>query len=109
MEQETLIWYQDALESGQFNNWETFTRALQVIFRLIAYDDSMEALTRLKQTTTIVVYKAQFESLSNLLRGFSGSHKLSCFLSVLKDEIRLPIRMLKPIKLSAAFGLAKIE
>ena len=32
-----------------------------------------------------------------------------CFLSGLRDEIRLPIRMLNPQNLSAAFGLAKIQ
>ena len=36
-------------------------------------------------------------------------HKLSCFLSGLKDEICLPVRMLSPQSLNAAFGLAKIQ
>ena len=40
--------------------------------------------------------------------GLSESHKLSCFLSGLKDEIRLLVRMLMPKYLSEAFGLAKI-
>lgn len=35
--------------------------------------------------------------------------KLSCFLSGLRDEIRLPIRMLNPANLDDAFGLAKIQ
>lgn len=60
----------------------------------------MEALTRLKQTSIVAAYKAQFESLSKML---------SCFLSGLKDEIRLPIRMLNLINLSAAFGLTMIQ
>ena len=34
---------------------------------------------------------------------------MSCFLSGLKDEIRLPIRMLVPKTLNEAFGLAKIQ
>lgn len=44
----------------------------------------------------------------NRLKGLSERHKLSCFLSGLKDEIRLPIQMLNPINLNVAFGLAKI-
>ena len=36
-------------------------------------------------------------------------HKMSCFLSGLKDEMCLPVRMLNPQSLSAAFGLAKIQ
>lgn len=69
----------------------------------------MEALTRLKQTSTVATYKAQFEGLSNRLKGLSEKHKLNCFLSDLKDEIRLPIRMLNPISLNIAFGLEKIQ
>lgn len=84
-------------------------KALQVRFGPTAYDDPMEALTKLKQTTTVATYKAQFQSLSNRLKGLSKKHKLSCFLSGLKYEIRLPIKMLNPINLGATFGLAKIQ
>ena len=65
-------------------------------FGSTAYDDPMETLTRLSQTTSVAMYKAQFEVLSNRIKGLSSSNKLSCFLSGLKDEIRLPIRMLNP-------------
>ena len=69
----------------------------------------MESFTRLKQSGSIVVYKGQFEALSNRIRGLSEGHKLSCFLSGLKDEERLPVEMLKPKNLNEAFGLAKIQ
>ena len=75
----------------------------------MAYDDPMEALTRLKQNTTAVSYKGNFEILSNRIKGLSKSHKLSCFLSGLKDEIRLLVRMLVPKSLNDAFRLAKIQ
>ena len=57
----------------------------------------------------MAVYKAQFEVLSNRIKGLSSAHKLSCFLSGLKDEIRLPVRMLNPQSLNEAFGLSKIQ
>lgn len=69
----------------------------------------METLTRLRQVGSVAVYKAQFEALSNRIKELSEKHKLSCFLSGLKDEIRLPVRMLNPQNLNAAFGLAKIQ
>ena len=47
--------------------------------------------------------------LSNRIKGLSATHKLSCFLSGLRDEIRLPVRMLSPKSLNEAFGLAKIQ
>ncbi|KAF5447343.1 hypothetical protein F2P56_032901 [Juglans regia] len=109
MEGEALIWYQEGLDSGQFNSWESLILALQVRFGPSAYDDPMEALMKLKQTSSVTLYKSQFEALSNRLKGLSEKHKLSCFLSGLKDEVRLPVKMFNPVNLGAAFGLAKIQ
>lgn len=108
MEGEAPIWYQTAIDTCQLMGWDSFVKALQVRYGLIAYDDPMEVLTHLKQTTTIVA-KTQFEGLSNQLKGLLEKYKLSCFLRGLKDEVWLPIRMLNPINLSVAFGLAKIQ
>ena len=57
----------------------------------------------------MIAYKGNFEILSNRILGLSETHKLSCFLSGLKDEIRLPVRMLVPKTLNEAFGFAKIQ
>lgn len=37
------------------------------------------------------------------------NYEFICFFNGLKDEIRLPIRMLKPHTLNSAFGLAKFK
>ena len=104
---EALIWFQDCERS--LDSWETFVRAIQVKFGPSSYDDPMETLTMLKQTTTVAAYKSQFEMLSNRIRNLPKSHKLSCFLSGLRDEIRLAVRMQNPRTLSATFGIAKIQ
>jgi hypothetical protein len=109
MEGEALIWFQDAEFSGLVNIWDTFAKACLVRFGPTAYDDPMESLTRLRQTHSVAAYKAQFEALSNRLRGLTKPYKLSYFLSGLKDDIRLPVRMLAPTSLGQAFGLAKIQ
>lgn len=70
-------------------------------------DNPMKAL--LKQTTIMTSYKAQFKALFNRLCGHLEQHKLNCFLSSLRDDVWLPIRMLNPINLNVAFGLAKIQ
>ena len=59
---------------------EVSVKALQTRFGATACDDPMEALTRLKQTSTVVSYKGNFEILSNRIVGLSESYKLSCFL-----------------------------
>ena len=82
---------------------------MQIRFGVTTYYDPMKALTQLKQVSSMVAYKGTFEILSNRITGLSESHKLSCFLSGLKDEIRLPVRMLVPMSLNEAFRLAKIQ
>lgn len=109
MEGESLIWFQDAEYNDLVNSWDSFVKACLVRFRPTAYDDPMEALTCLRQITTVAAYKAQFEALSNRLRGLSEQYKLSCFLSGLKDEIRLLVSTLTHTSLGQAFGLAMIQ
>lgn len=53
--------------------------------------------------------KAKFEALSNWLRGLSDPFKLSCFLSGVKDEVRLSVRMFNPSNLIIAYSLAKLQ
>ena len=109
MDGDALVWFQDSDENGVFATWEGFVDALLTRFGSIAYEDPMESLTKLRQTSNVVVYKGQFEALSNRIKGLLESHKLSCFLSGLKDEVRLPMKMLHPKNLNEAFGLAKIQ
>ena len=48
MEDEALVWFQDAEESGIFTSWDSFVKALHTRFGSSAYDDPMEALTKLR-------------------------------------------------------------
>ncbi|XP_075673788.1 uncharacterized protein LOC142643132 [Castanea sativa] len=108
MEDEALIRFQDVEEVGLFTSWEAFVRSLHVRFGTTTYDDPMETLTRLRQVNSVVQYKGQFEALSNRINELSKKHKLSYFLSGLKEEIRLHVKMFNPQNLSTAFGLARI-
>jgi hypothetical protein len=80
MEGKAITWYQELEETGILTNWEAFVKALQVRFGTSSYDDPMEALISIKQTSTVELYKTQFEMLSNRVRGLFDSHRLSCFL-----------------------------
>ena len=42
-----------------------FVKAMHVRFGATSYDDPMESLTRLKQTSSILAYKGKFEAISN--------------------------------------------
>ena len=109
MDLEALIWFQEVEEARVFSDWESFVPTLHVRFGTSAYNDPMEVLTRMRQTSNVALYKAEFEVVSNRVKGLSPLHKLNCFLSGLRDEIRLPVRMLNPQFLNEAFGLANIQ
>lgn len=83
--EEALVWIQDKEELGLFTSQEAFVKALQTQLGSTAYDDKMKALARLRQTSAVANYKEQFKALFNQIKGLSKGHKLSCFLSGLKD------------------------
>ena len=51
---DALIQFQDSDETGVFATWEGFVEALLIRSGSNAYEDPMESLTRLKQTTNVV-------------------------------------------------------
>jgi hypothetical protein len=54
MEGDALIWFQDSKDSGYFPTWNDFSKALLLRFGP-AYDDPMEAITWLRQTSTVTL------------------------------------------------------
>ena len=69
----------------------------------------MELLIKLKHVNYIEEYKGLFESFSNRIRNLSSMHKLSCFMSGLKGEVRLAIKIQWPKTLGEAYTMAKIQ
>jgi hypothetical protein len=106
LDEEALIWFQDC--EHEIMNWNEFVRAVQMRFGPATYDDPMETLTKLRHTHSVVAYKGQFEALSNRIRNLSEAHKLSCFMSGLRDEVRLVVKMQGARSLGEAYALAKI-
>lgn len=84
-------------------------KALQIQFKPSTYNDPVEALINLKQTVMVESYKIQFELLSNQVRGLSNTHKLSCFLEGLKDEIKIVLRMLNPSNVRLHMGFLECK
>ncbi|KAF5475692.1 hypothetical protein F2P56_007468 [Juglans regia] len=109
MEGKALTWFQEQEAAGAFTNWEVFERALLTRFGPSVYEDAMEALTKLRQTTTVEAYKSDFEHLSNQLHGLAESYKLSYFLDGLRKDIRYMVCMMRPTSLLTAFGIVKMQ
>ena len=82
MEGKALVRFQEGEDVGVFGTWEALVQAMLIKFGSTAYDDPMEALSRLRQTSTVALYKGEFEALANRILGLSPQHKLSCFLGL---------------------------
>lgn len=103
------VWFQDLEAAGGINSWEGFVQALHTRFGPTAYEDFMKVSTCLRQISMVEIYKSQFETLSNQLRGLAEPYKLSCFLSGLCEDVCFMVHMLNPPNLHVAFGLAKTQ
>jgi hypothetical protein len=109
MDGKALVWFQELRASNEVSSWTNFIRAIQIRFCRGPYDDPMENLSKLKQEGPLEDYKNQFDILALKVHRLPDEHKLSCFLSGLKDEIRLPVRMFNPKSLVEAYSLARIQ
>jgi hypothetical protein len=107
LDDDALIWFQSC--EHDLGCWDNFARAIQLRFGPPSYDDPMGLLIKLKHVNSIEEYKGLFESLSNRIRNLSSMHKLNCFMSGLKDEVRLAIKMQGPRTLGEAYAMAKIQ
>ncbi|CAH9146476.1 unnamed protein product [Cuscuta epithymum] len=103
-----LQWYRWLLKRRGPITWDEFVRAIRLRFGPTEFADPSEALSRLKQSTTVAAYQEAFEQLSHQIDDLPESFLIGSFLGGLRDEIRLDVKTLKPRTLDAAFGLARL-
>ena len=72
------------------------------------YEDPSEALTRLKQTSTIATYQETFEMLSHWVDGLPENYLIGCFIARLCDDIRLDVKLKQPCTLADTIGAARL-
>ena len=72
------------------------------------YEDPSEALTRLKQTSTLEAYQEAFEKLSHCIDGVPENFLVGCFIAGLKDEICLDVKIKQSRTLTDAIGVARL-
>jgi hypothetical protein len=88
-----LQWYRWYNKNRGQLRWTEFVKALLHRFGPTDYEDSSEALSRLKQTTTVNAYQEAFEKLSHKVDDLPETFLVGCFIVGLKDEIRLDVRV----------------
>lgn len=55
------------------------------------------------------MYQEKFEELANKTSGLSEDFFVSCFVSVLKEEILAGVKMFQPRTIAQAMGLARLQ
>lgn len=85
----------------QVNNFlENLLHSLQSRFGYPQFDDPQAALFKLNQSTTVIGYQTEFESLSNRIVGLPSNALVSCFISSLKPHIMREVQALQLINLT---------
>ena len=98
LEGKALQWHQILLRSRVTRDlpaWEEYIKEMASRFGGCLYDDPMGELKALKQEGSVLEYQEQFEELLNRV-DLPEDYATSCFISGLKTEIQLAVRMFKP-------------
>jgi len=72
------------------------------------YQNFFGDLTKLKQMGSIRDYQMEFDRLLHRASHLSEEQQVGCFVSGLKEAIRVDMQACNPISLSAAIGLARL-
>ena len=109
MEGRALAWYMCIENSKELTSWEGFTRALETRFDPSPYYDPVEALLKLRQTSTVEDFQSRFELHAIRTNGLPETFKLACYLNGLREDIKYTVKMCKPTTVTSAFALARMQ
>ncbi|KAL5819225.1 hypothetical protein ACOSQ4_023067 [Xanthoceras sorbifolium] len=88
--------------------WVEFTTAVYLRFEPTDYEDPSNALTRLKQTTTVEACQESFEKLSYRVDNLSKLFLVGFFIDGLCNEIRLVVKVKQPKTLTDVIGVSRL-
>ncbi|TXG68705.1 hypothetical protein EZV62_003640 [Acer yangbiense] len=103
-----VLWYQRFKNRREGVNWEVFKYELHLRYGPSKYQKYFGDLTKLKQTGSIRDYQMEFDRLLHRASHLSEEQQVGCFVSGLKEAIRVDVQACNPISLSAAIGLARL-
>ena len=108
MEDDALQWHHWLSKFMGHLNWLEFTQAVLHRFGPTDYEDPSEALTHLRQTSTVNIYQTEFEKLSKRIDNLPVNYLVGCFIAGLRDEIRLDVKVKQPRTLLDTIGVARL-
>ncbi|XP_026459667.1 uncharacterized protein K02A2.6-like [Papaver somniferum] len=104
-----LQWYRWLKRTKLVVTWGEFEKAIISRFGITSYEDAGAKLAKIKQSGSYVEYCEEFERLSNLVDNLPEEFLVSCFLSGLKDEVRLETQSHTPINLHDAMAIGRLQ
>lgn len=108
MSKEALSWIR-RLRRNNLLTWEKFTEDLKERFGVSDYEDKLEELSRLQQTSIVAEYMTRFETLLNEVDGQIEETLISFFIGGLKPEIKRQLKLNRPTTLRKALVVAKVH
>ena len=106
---DAVPWYHWLEQTMANMTWAQFKRALITRFGTFEEGDAVKSITKLRQTGTVIEYQRQFEWLADRTRNLPESFFIICFLSGLREDIKIGVQMLKPASLLQTFELARFQ
>lgn len=109
LEGPALCWFQWVERNGLFLSWSDFVRQIEHRFAPSSFRSPQGRLCKLQQTGSVSEYLTEFESLANRIVGVPPPFILECFISGLKPPIQHEVLALRPVSLTDATELAKLQ
>lgn len=105
---EAQMWYQLLQEQVGTVSWEAFKEGIDSRYNSEKVLDFFGQLTKLRQKGTVQEYQIEFERLLAKAGSLPQDRQVSCFISGLRDTIRIDVQANRPSTLSNAIGLARL-
>ncbi|XP_022888557.1 uncharacterized protein LOC111404064 [Olea europaea var. sylvestris] len=102
------LWYQSFKARREGVNWEVFKYELHLRYGPSRYHNFFGDLTKLKQTGSVRDYQMEFDRLLHRVGSLSKGQQVGCFISGLKESLRVDVQACNPVSLSATIGLAHL-
>lgn len=107
---EALQWFHWlAINIENYFEWEVFKEEILTRFSTVDLQRPFEALSAVKQTSTVREYLSKFEQILSLLTKLPHAYIVDRFVGGLRDDIRYEILSSRPQNLRDAIALAKLS
>lgn len=103
-----LSWIQGLLRNNLITTWSRLFEDLRERFGSDMFEDKLEDLTRLRQTSTMDEYIYRFEALLNEVDSQDEKALITYFGGGLTDDLRQQLKINRPRTLHEAFATAKV-